>query len=496
MTNFLDSYKEQVGMFDEVTRDLVKNNSQYGPFVDFLSSIPLETFKTFNENTKLSFLNQGVTYALYNKNESVEQIFPFDLFPRIIAPQEWQHIESGVIQRNIALNHFLHDVYNEGKILKDKVVPAELVKSSQHYCKQMEYFSPKKNIYCHISGTDIIRHADGNYYILEDNLRSPSGVSYVLTNRIAMNRVLPDAFNNMCVEPVSDYTNQLVRALWGVSGRTLGDIFCVLLTPGSYNSAYFEHTFLAQKMGIELVEGRDLFIEQDFVYLKTIGGNIRVDVIYRRIDDAFLDPAVFNPKSLLGVKGLMEVYNKGNVTIVNAPGTGISDDKAICAYVPDMIKYYLNETPILNNVPTYICERPKDLAYVLENMKTLVVKPVDMSGGYGVCICDEMSKKDLEILKEKVKNNPRNFIAQPKMLLSTHATYIEETGVFEPRHIDLRTFTIMGGAAPYVLPGGLTRTALTKNSLIVNSSQGGGSKDTWVTKTEIQNAQFQIQTQG
>ncbi len=496
MANFLEHYKEQAGMFDEVARDLGMGAEHYGTFVDFLSQIPIETFKTFNENTKLSFLNQGVTYALYNKNESVEQIFPFDLFPRIIPTQEWEMIERGVIQRNIALNHFIHDVYNAGKILKDKVVPIELIKSSQHYCHQMEHFSPNKNIYCHISGTDIIRHADGDYYILEDNLRSPSGVSYVLTNRAAMSIVLPDAFNDRSIEPVSNYTDQLVQAFWGVSDRELGDIFCVLLTPGSFNSAYFEHTFLAQKMGIELVEGRDLFVENDFVYLKTIGGNIRVDVIYRRIDDDFLDPSVFNPKSLLGVSGLMKVYNKGNVTIVNAPGTGISDDKAICAYVPDMIKYYLDEDPILSNVPTYICERPKDLQYVLENMASLVVKPVDMSGGYGVCICDQMTQKELADLKEKVKSNPRNFIAQPKMLLSTHATYIEETTAFEPRHIDLRTFTIMGGDAPYVLPGGLTRTALTKGSLIVNSSQGGGSKDTWVSKKQSSNKPFQTQTQG
>ena len=258
----------------------------------------LEEFKGLNENAKLSFLNQGITYALYNKNESVEQIFPFDLFPRIINPEEWQTIEHGVIQRNTALNLFLKDVYNEGKILKDKVVPEHLIKSSVHYCKYMENFSPRKDIYCHISGTDIIRHSDGSFYVLEDNLRNPSGVSYVLTNRLAMVRVLPDAFKNMTVEPVSDYTDHLLNALWSVSGRDLGDIFCVLLTPGVYNSAYVEHTFLAHKMGIELVEGRDLFVEDDFVYLKTIAGKIRVDVIYRRIDDAFLDPLVFKSDSM------------------------------------------------------------------------------------------------------------------------------------------------------------------------------------------------------
>lgn len=457
--------------------------------MDLLSGMATNEFKQLNETARIAFLNQGVTYALYGKEKSVEQIFPFDLFPRILQGKEWEKIEKGVIQRNRALNLFIHDVYNEGKILKDKVIPTDLIKSSKHYCQQMEHFSPQKNIYCHISGTDIIRHSDGEFYVLEDNLRSPSGVSYVLTNRVAMNRVLPKAFDKTTVEPVVDYTDHLLQALWAVSGRPLGEIFCVLLTPGPYNSAYFEHTFLAQKMGIELVEGRDLYAEDDHIYLKTIGGRIRVDVIYRRIDDAFLDPDVFNPDSMLGVRGLMNAYIKGNVTIVNAPGTGISDDKAVCAYVPDMIRYYLGEDPILSNVPTYICERPKDLQYVLENIETLVVKPVDMSGGYGVCICDQMSSDEIAELKEKVRANPRDFIAQPKMSLSTHMTFIEGKDAddikdnLEPRHIDLRTFSIMGGDAPYVLGGGLTRTALTKGSLIVNSSQGGGSKDTWVIRT-------------
>jgi len=287
-------------------------------------------------------------------------------------------------------------------------------------------------------------------------------------------------FTDTSIEPVFQYTDKLRSALWSVSNRPLGNIFCVLLTPGSFNSAYFEHTFLAQKMGIELVEGRDLVVKDGFVYTQAIGGLIRVDVIYRRIDDAFLDPLVFRPDSMLGVKGLMDAYLKGNVTIVNAPGTGISDDKAICSYVPDMIKYYLGEDPIISNVPTYICDRPEDLKYVKEHIHELVVKPVDMSGGYGVCICDQMSKAEIEELVKKIEANPRNFIAQPKMMLSTHSTFIEDSNQFEPRHIDLRTFSIFGGNEPYVLPGGLTRTALTKGSLIVNSSQGGGSKDTWI----------------
>ncbi len=484
MKNLLGAYEVNPDMYDEVTQDRDQQLHYYKKFISLMKTMDFQEFKALNENAKLSFLNQGVTYALYDKQESIEQIFPFDLFPRIINPYDWEKIEKGAIQRNIALNQFIHDVYNDGKILKDGVVPAHLVKTSKHYCKYMENFSPKKNIYCHISGTDIIRHSDGNFYILEDNLRSPSGVSYVLTNRLAMTRVFPNSFEDLVVEPVEEYPDKLVQALWNITEKPLGDIFCVLLTPGVFNSAYFEHTYLAQNMGIELAEGRDLFVENDLVYLKTIGGAIQVDVIYRRIDDAFLDPDVFRPDSMLGVRGLMSAYIKGNVSIVNAPGTGISDDKAICAYVPDMIRYYLDEEPILNNVPTYICEREKDLAYVLENMESLVVKPVDMSGGYGVCICDQMSKAEIAELKEKVKADPRNFIAQPKMLLSTHTTYIEEEENFQPRHIDLRTFTILGGKEPFVLKGGLTRTALSKGSLIVNSSQGGGSKDTWVIKNK------------
>ena len=480
MVDILKNYAAVPGILDEVVTDRNADNSYYRRFFSTLAEFKTQDIKSLMEIAKLSFLNQGITYALYTKNESVEQIFPFDLVPRIIRQQEWQQLRKGIIQRNTALNLFLHDAYNDGKILKDKVVPKRLVKSSVHYCSLMENFTPPQSIYCHIAGTDLIRHADGNFYVLEDNLRSPSGVSYVLSNRIAMSRVMPEAFDNTVIEPVFDYTNQLRSALWNVSNRELGDIFCVLLTPGSFNSAYFEHTFLAQKMGIELVEGRDLVVQDGFVYTQSIGGLIRVDVIYRRIDDAFLDPLVFRQDSMLGVKGLMDAYMRGNVTIVNAPGTGISDDKAICSYVPDMIKYYLDEEPIINNVPTYICDRPKDLAYVKEHIKELVVKPVDMSGGYGVCICDQLSSSEIDDLLRKVEANPRNYIAQPKMLLSTHSTYIEESHEFEPRHIDLRTFSIFGGEEPYVLAGGLTRTALTKGSLIVNSSQGGGSKDTWI----------------
>ena len=481
INKLFNAYQVPKGMLDEVFSPFENAYSKYDIIKGLFHSLSSSDFQKLNEYAKLSFLNQGITYAVYDeKNGGTEKIFPFDLFPRVIRHEEWDLLETGLKQRNLALNLFLKDVYNEQKILKDKVVPEMLVKSSPHYVKLMEGFLPIGEIYCHICGTDLIRHKDGNFYILEDNLRCPSGVSYVLSNRETMKRTLSDIFRAISVETVSQYPIELLAILQSVSPPRDEEPVCVLLTPGQFNSAYYEHSFLAQSMGIDLVEGPDLFVENEFVYLKTISGPQRVDVIYRRVDDAFIDPEVFRKDSLLGVKGLLNAYIKGNVTIVNAPGTGISDDKAVCAYVPDMIRYYLNEEPILNNVPTYICERPDDLTYVLEHLPELVVKPVDMSGGYGVTICDQLTKEELEEVKVTIKANPRNYIAQPKMLLSVHTTYIEDVNRFEPRHIDLRTFTLMGKEKTFILPGGLTRVALKKGSLIVNSSQGGGSKDTWV----------------
>jgi len=486
MIDIFSDYESKIVGFDELMNDKENGLLHYQIIIDLLQEMSLDDFKAMSDLAKISFLSQGVTYALYDKGgQSTEQIFPFDLIPRIILEHEWEQISKGVKQRNLALNMFMQDAYNEGKIFKEKIIPEELIYTSEHYCKQMVGFTPKGNIYNHISGTDLVRHSDGNYYVLEDNVRNPSGVSYVLTNRIAMQRVLSPLFKQARVVPVDNYADKLVQALWSVSGRPLGEIFCVLLTPGLYNSAYYEHSFLAQKMGIELVEGNDLVVKDGFVYMKTIGGDIRVDVIYRRIDDDFLDPLVFRKDSMLGVPGLMTCYLKGNVTIVNAPGTGISDDKAVCSYVPDMIKFYLDEEAIIPNVPTYLCSRPKELAHVIENLATMVVKPVDMSGGYGVTICDQLSRQELEEVRVKITANPRKFIAQPKIMLSTHATYIDDDEIFEPRHIDLRTYSIFGTNGQFVLNGGLTRTALVKNNLIVNSSQGGGSKDTWVLKKQL-----------
>ncbi|NJC27650.1 circularly permuted type 2 ATP-grasp protein [Neolewinella antarctica] len=475
------NYDVQKGTLDEAFSNFKAAYPKYNLIRERFGKLKLAEFRRLNESAKLSFLNQGITYAVYSdQGGGTERVFPFDLFPRVITAGEWADLEVGLLQRNKALNLFLEDVYNDQKILKDKVVPESIIRSSAHYVPAMEGFRPAGGIYTQICGTDLVRHTDGNFYVLEDNLRSPSGVSYVLSNRQAMRRTLYDLFTQTRVEDVSEYPKMLLDTLKSVAPRPDNPNCCVL-TPGHFNSAYYEHSLLAQRMGIDLVQGSDLFVDKDdIVYVKTIRGPQRMDVIYRRIDDDFLDPEVFRKDSMLGVSGLMRAYLAGNVSIVNAPGTGIADDKAICAYVPDMIKYYLDEEPIIANVKTYICDKPEDLKYVLENMKELVVKPVDMSGGYGVLICDRLSKAELEEAAAALKANPRNFIAQPKIMLSTHGTFIEEENEFQARHIDLRTFTLLGKDTAKVLRGGLTRVALTKGSLIVNSSQGGGSKDTWV----------------
>jgi uncharacterized circularly permuted ATP-grasp superfamily protein len=389
-------------------------------------------------------------------------------------------LETGVIQRNKAINLFLHDIYHKKQILKDKVVPADLIFSSKNYLKEMIGFSPEGGIYTHISGTDLIKHVDGKYYILEDNLRCPSGVSYVLSNRMALKKSLFDLFDKLKTKTVYQYPEHLLEILKTVKPCNTENPTVVVVTPGMYNSAYFEHSFLAQKMGIPLVEGRDLFVEKDKVYMKTIYGPKKVDVIYRRVDDDFIDPLCFRKDSMLGVPGIMNAYRAGNVTLANAPGTGVADDKAVYHYVPDIIRYYLSEEPILNNVQTYHCENESDIKYVLENIDKLVVKPVDESGGYGITIGTNLTKQEIEDVKVRIKANPRKYIAQPIMSLSVHATFIDETKAFEPRHIDLRTFSLMGKNKEYMLKGGLSRVALRKGNLIVNSSQGGGSKDTWV----------------
>lgn len=474
-------YPQVPEMFDEVFSARGKVKDYYNELISVLDSITETEFQMINESAKNSFMNQGITFATYNENpKGIERIFPFDLFPRMIDKTDWNKIERGLLQRGHAINLFLHDLYHDKKILKDKIIPSELVFSSVNMLKEMNDFTPPGGSYCHISGTDLIRHADGEYYILEDNIRCPSGVSYVLANRNAMKRTLSHIFKQFNVSTVVDYPSALLKVLHSVRPVGVDEPVCVVLTPGMYNSAYYEHSALAQKMGVELVEGRDLFVDRDFVYMHTIDGPVKVDVIYRRIDDAFLDPLVFNPQSVLGVPGLMSAYRKGNVTLVNAPGTGVADDKAVYTFIPDVIKYYLGEDPILNNVPTYRCNVKNEAEYVLENMEKLVVKPVDQSGGYGIFIGSKEPKAKIEEQKALIKQNPRGYIAQPIMKLSLHSTYIENNKAFEPRHVDLRTFSLIGNKYEYVLKGGLSRVALKEGSLIVNSSQGGGSKDTWV----------------
>lgn len=478
---FFQSYHTADSLYDEVFKTDGDVRDTYQNIYNLFNSLKHNDFDGLYEEAKTTFFNQGITFAVYSDTENgTEKIFPFDLFPRIISAKEWQHIERGVIQRTVALNKFLYDIYHNKKIVKDKVVPEQLLNTCKNYLPEMMDLKPPGKVYTHISGTDIIRHNDGDYYVLEDNLRSPSGVSYVVNNRLTMKRTLFGMFGNIRAHPVSEYPENLLDTLQSVKPKNVDMPTCVVMTPGMYNSAYYEHVFLAQSMGVELVEGRDLFVENDFVYMKTIHGPVKVDVIYRRVDDDFLDPLTFRKDSMLGVPGLFKAYKAGKVVLANAPGTGVSDDKAIYTYVPQIIKYYLDEEPILKNVHTYRCNDEQDLKYVLENIDKLVIKPVDEAGGYGISIGNKLTKEEIEEVKKAVLANPRKYIAQPIMSLSVHATYIEESHSFEPRHVDLRTYTLMGKNMTHVLKGGLTRVALRKGNLIVNSSQGGGSKDTWV----------------
>ncbi|KJD32742.1 hypothetical protein PW52_15395 [Tamlana sedimentorum] len=476
------SYQKDSKLFDEIFDENQNVRPIYQKILDLYSDHSIQDFAALNEKAKASFFNQGITFQVYNDDKAQEKIFPFDLFPRIIEAEEWEILETGVLQRCKALNEFLWDIYHNRNIIRDGIVPIELINSSGNYLKQMMNFTPPNKIYNHISGTDLIKHSDGNYYVLEDNIRCPSGVSYVVGNRNALKRALFGVFNHYEIQNVTDYSENLLEMLESVKPHSVDSPTCVILTPGVYNSAYYEHSFLAKTSGIELVEGRDLFVENDFVYMKTIYGPKRVDVIYRRIDDDFIDPDVFNKDSVLGVKGLFSAYISGNVTLANAPGTGVADDKAIYTYMPEIIKYYLKEEPVLKNVHTYHCSKPDDLKFILENIDKLVIKPVDEAGGYGISIGNRLTKEEIEKVKTVIKQSPRKYIAQPIMSLSVHATYIEDNNSFEQRHVDLRTFTLLGQDKEFVLKGGLTRVALKKGNLIVNSSQGGGSKDTWVLK--------------
>jgi uncharacterized circularly permuted ATP-grasp superfamily protein len=429
----------------------------------------------------LLFHRVGITFAVYGEahgaSQGAERLIPFDTIPRVIPKVEWDELAKGLRQRVSALNRFLHDIYHGQEILKAGVIPAEQVLANEAYQVAMHGLDLPNQIYSHVAGIDLVRNDDGQYYVLEDNLRTPSGVSYMLENRKMMMRLFPELFARQHVHPVEHYPGLLLETLSAAAPPAVRDPVVAVLTPGQHNSAYFEHAFLAQQMGVELVEGMDLFVKDGFVHMRTTTGPQRVDVIYRRVDDAFLDPLAFRPDSLLGVPGLLSVYRAGNVGIANAIGTGVADDKSTYPYVPEMIKFYLGETPILQNVPTWQCKRPADLEYVLENIAELVVKEVQGSGGYGMLIGPMAKKAEIESFRERIRANPSNYIAQPTLSLSTCPTFVEQ-GI-APRHVDLRPYVLTGKDVKLV-PGGLTRVALREGSLVVNSSQGGGTKDTWV----------------
>nr|WP_207765953.1 circularly permuted type 2 ATP-grasp protein [Solimonas fluminis] len=446
---------------------------------------------------ELAIRVMGITFTVYTEGKNVDRAWPFDIIPRTIPRSEWQRTEAGLKQRVQALNHFIQDIYGGQKIVKDGIFPADLLEESVNFRPQCVGMRPKNGIWAHICGSDLVRHADGTLYVLEDNLRVPSGVSYMVENRLVTKRVFPEIFENMNILPVDDYPAQLYDTLAAMSPRPGEMPNIVLLTPGIYNSAYFEHCWLAQQMGIELVEGQDLSVgDDDCVYMRTIYGPQRVDVIYRRIDDLFLDPEAFRADSVLGVRGVMRSWLKGKVALVNAPGAGVADDKVVYSFVPAMIKYYLGEEAILPNVPSYLCMDPKQRDYVLANLDKLVVKPANESGGYGMLIGPNSTKAQREQFRELILANPRNYMAQPTLALSTAPTLTE--GGIEPRHLDLRPFILSRGDSTYVTTGGLTRVAMVKGSLVVNSSQGGGAKDTWIVDMEgaAESAQSQSQSQA
>jgi uncharacterized circularly permuted ATP-grasp superfamily protein len=455
---------------------------RYQHVLQALKQMPKEVLENKDRLAADFFMNQGITFTVYSDNKGIERIFPFDIIPRIITGKEWDHVAAGIKQRLKALNLFLKDIYFDQQILKDGIVPASLIASCPHFLKEAVGIKVPHDIYVHISGIDLIRGMDGEFYVLEDNLRTPSGVSYMLENREVTKRIFPELLAQNQVRMVNTYPMKLLNILSALSPRQVSQPNVVLLTPGVYNSAYYEHTFLARQMGIPLVEGRDLVVDNQKVFMKTTSGLQPVDVIYRRIDDDYIDPLVFRPDSILGVPGIMSAYRKGTVALVNAVGNGVADDKAVYAYVPDMIKYYLNEEPLLKNVPTYRMDVPDERAHTFANLTTMVVKQTNQSGGYGLVMGNKASEEELTQLKNAIEQNPRNFIAQPIIQLSTVPCLFD--GKLDPRHVDLRPYALCGPNGVDIVPGGLTRVALRKGSLVVNSSQGGGSKDTWVVDIE------------
>lgn len=477
-TATLDEYDAD-SFFCELLGDRQNPNPDLTKLWHRLQQMELTDLAARSSDAERELFMLGITFTVYSERNAIDRILPFDVIPRVITARDWALLDAGIKQRVKALNMFIWDVYHDRKIFRDGIVPADLVFQNVNFRQEMVDYDPPAGTYVHISGTDIIRNEHGDFFVLEDNSRTPSGVSYVVENRHLIHRAFPDLMEGFAVEPISDYGYRLATKLAEVAPPVLTDAQIVLLSPGVFNSAYFEHIFLAREMGVPLVEGRDLFVEKDRVFMKTVAGPTPVHVIYRRLNDDFLDPEVFNKDSMLGVPGLMRAVRKGNVTLANAVGTGVADDKAVYAYVPRIIRYYLGEDPILPNVETHICREPQALAYTLENLDKLVVKPVGESGGYGICVGPKATKAEIEECRDRLKKDPSNYIAQPMICLSVCPTLVGDA--VEPRHVDLRPFAITGKET-WVMPGGLTRVALPRGSIVVNSSQGGGTKDTWVLR--------------
>lgn len=476
-SQLLHNYCPLNGVFDEVFNMTGEFHNNIESVCNLLSQISHSKFKTCQKIANTNFKRSGITFTVYSNFEGTEKIFPFDLIPRMIRAAEWDHVDAGLKQRLQALNLFLKDIYTDQNILKANIIPRSIFNQSQGFETKIKGFVPKNGTYIHVAGVDLVRNQNGEYLVLEDNLRTPSGVSYVLENRFIMKRLFPDIFGKAKVRPVDEYPLQLKYQLASLMTDQVDEPNIVVMTPGSYNSAYFEHCFLAKRMGCELVKGQDLFVHQEKVYLKTTRGPKQIHVIYRRIDDDYIDPDFFDKNSMLGVKGLTKAYLRGNVVLANALGNGIADDKGLYPFVPDMIRFYLSEEPILNQIKTYHCSNQNDMSYILSNMEKLVIKEANGSGGYGMLIGAMASKQQIFDFKKIIKQHPDKYIAQPIVELSTCPTYDGKN--FVPRRVDLRPFVITG-KQQWVLPGGLTRVALNEGSYIVNSSQGGGSKDTWI----------------
>jgi uncharacterized circularly permuted ATP-grasp superfamily protein len=475
-----ESYDPE-GFYDEMFEAPGKSRPGADVLVEKINLLGTDLLRERQRAAERALYEMGITFNVYGDTAGTERIFPFDIIPRIVQAKEWERLEKGLKQRIYALNKFIDDVYHDGAILRDGIVPRHVIESAKSFRPQCVGLNPRRGVWCHITGTDLVRDRDGTMYVLEDNLRCPSGVSYVLENRDVMKQTFPLVFEASLVRPVVDYPMRLLDMLHSLVPEGVARPKVVVLTPGIYNSAYFEHSFLAQQMGVELVEGRDLLVKDGYVAMRSTKGFERVDVIYRRIDDDFLDPKAFRPDSMLGVPGILDVYKSGRVALANAPGTGVADDKVIYAYVPKIIKYYLNEEPIIPNVPTFVCWDDTERNHVLANLDKLVVKAANESGGYGMLVGPQATNEERAKFADLIQSDPRNYIAQPTLSLSRVPTIVGDH--FEGRHVDLRPY-ILYGEDIYVLPGGLTRVALKKGSLVVNSSQGGGSKDTWVVEEQ------------